>query len=1196
MADVKLLASQRLTDNADGGGLITSDEVVDGEVNNLFPDISRIDRVHSVVNLRKAAAKADTADTALYSGLHAIILDGPDDPNVSATMFSTDSWSDERQDAKAQMERYLDVSVATRMIPFDRQLAGSRTVLAFQRPEVALPEIGRVYVLTKLPDEAIYQFVRVTNMVHEVQTFTDPTSNADFPARVITLTISEPLQATYPGTLPTRYFTAGTNASLLRSSTASDATHYHTITPLNTDAAIDDLTIKVGSVYAQLIPATSAETAIVDASPEGAQVLVQSGPAVTGAGLVTLSAGLPYYVGIGILPGSVTIRDTHATVASDNGDGTFSGSQGANFTVNYAQGAITYVATDDLFLDYTPAAVVPKASQTTHIPITISNRGFVYPLTLRPIPAPGTLSVSYRALGRWVTMQDDGTGALMGSPGEGGGSINFTSGTATPSLGAQPDIGSSIIFNWGAGSEFEVRTDDVDITNPVVHTTLAAGNCEPGTLTITWTSGAVTKTATDDGEGNLTGDGLGRVVYGTGELFLIPNALPDPTTTFHCVYQSGSVDTELYNPTKSGSTITLTAAHAPVRERSILITYPQTVNVNGLSISTVQQLTDNGAGELVDANGNVKAGSVVNYTTGAIAFDPDFTVVTPVLNYQEFDQRLPARTADPTTGYFSGIAQFGKWPTGASSSSSSIGFVDGSNVTLQYKRDGATDASHTHDVVAPPIVVDLTPTVSSSVVPSGVRFTLGGRTYIDRNGTLYYNISTSTAAGTAGGSINYNTGVATVTSWVGGASATITLKALLTQVHALPLGVVTGRVPGPELRPASFYLQANRFSDGALISATADNNGKIDTADMHGYVDVTTGVFSIAFGHYVLDSSLTSDEKLEPWYSVDAVGGDGYIWRPREAQPGSITYNAVVRTSVPLDPVILGISPVRLPLDGRVQAIRPGDVGILHNTVLTSLDDDQTAGQVNALPRGDIAAVRLMDQDGLVVPESKYTVDYTAGTITMADPLSLVGFVEPLVAAHRIEDSVLVTDVQITGEVTFAQPLTHNYDSADSFFSTALIAPFVGGSVQARYEHIFSQQTWDSSHPNWTDAIIGSGTTPQFNDLDYPIEVLNSDAITEKFALVFTSSTAFNIVAQDLGVIGAGTTSANVSPTNPGTAQPYFVLNHLGFGTGWATGNVIRFNTVGAGMPIWFARTVRSGPATVIDDSFTVEVRWDKDE
>ncbi|MFK0571345.1 hypothetical protein [Endozoicomonas sp.] len=42
--DVKLFESQRLTDEDDGGGRATGSEVIDGNVNNLFQDIPRIDR------------------------------------------------------------------------------------------------------------------------------------------------------------------------------------------------------------------------------------------------------------------------------------------------------------------------------------------------------------------------------------------------------------------------------------------------------------------------------------------------------------------------------------------------------------------------------------------------------------------------------------------------------------------------------------------------------------------------------------------------------------------------------------------------------------------------------------------------------------------------------------------------------------------------------------------------------------------------------------------------------------------------------------------------------------------------------------------------------------------------------------------------------------------------------------------------
>ena len=52
--DVKLFESQRLSDKKNDGGRITGREVIAGNVNNLFQDISRIDRTVGDVALRKA--------------------------------------------------------------------------------------------------------------------------------------------------------------------------------------------------------------------------------------------------------------------------------------------------------------------------------------------------------------------------------------------------------------------------------------------------------------------------------------------------------------------------------------------------------------------------------------------------------------------------------------------------------------------------------------------------------------------------------------------------------------------------------------------------------------------------------------------------------------------------------------------------------------------------------------------------------------------------------------------------------------------------------------------------------------------------------------------------------------------------------------------------------------------------------------
>ncbi len=62
--NIKLFASQRLTDEDDGGGRCTGNVVADGQVNNLFRDIGRIDRTDGDVSMRKVfvGVGTDNAD------------------------------------------------------------------------------------------------------------------------------------------------------------------------------------------------------------------------------------------------------------------------------------------------------------------------------------------------------------------------------------------------------------------------------------------------------------------------------------------------------------------------------------------------------------------------------------------------------------------------------------------------------------------------------------------------------------------------------------------------------------------------------------------------------------------------------------------------------------------------------------------------------------------------------------------------------------------------------------------------------------------------------------------------------------------------------------------------------------------------------------------------------------------------------
>ncbi len=74
------------------------------------------------------------------------------------------------------------------------------------------------------------------------------------------------------------------------------------------------------------------------------------------------------------------------------------------------------------------------------------------------------------------------------------------------------------------------------------------------------------------------------------------------------------------------------------------------------------------------------------------------------------------------------------------------------------------------------LALDLTPSFAENIVPGSINFTLGGKTYFDRLGSLYYDLNPVTGAATLAGSINYSTGAASLSAWVPAASNAVTIN------------------------------------------------------------------------------------------------------------------------------------------------------------------------------------------------------------------------------------------------------------------------------------------------------------------------------------------------------------------------------------------------------------------------------------
>ncbi len=634
--DIKLMASQRLTDYYDGGGQMTGTEISDGVVNNLFPDISRLDRVYGRVSLRKAFPAVMTDNTDMYYGCHVIITDPPDDDNVHTTLFTREDFYDQRDDAKDRIESYVSIAQELLWRLLNDQLEGQRAITAFAKPGTTRPEIGDTIVL-KNATTGEQQYVRITSLEAENATFAH-VNYGIFTVEVLTLGLSAALQHTFPGIEATPYTTKATTR--IHATIVADASSYYGVSRLAQPATAGDMSLWVNSIYNQLVPTSQIETALVDQLMGGDRYTMYplAGGNNISYSLSRTQDSATIHLPVGVMPGSLslsvggaTFRDKGGTLlATSESDAGFSG------TIDYRTGQIALENSagwsSTVTITATAAVAVVESYVTREIYIDLANRAYNYvPVLDAPLPQPGSITVDYMAQGSWYRLRDDGQGVLYGDEqGIGTGTIDYASGSAIITLGALPDVGSSIIVSWGHGSTVTQRSGSDSLRPLYVRKKLEHEGVAPSSVTITWgESGEYS--LSDDGGGNLTGDGLGVISYTAGEIVFLPNPLPASGATFHIAYQQQNIE-NFATPGKSSFTL----PNAPIRPKSVHLQWncrrilSQAEDGSQVWGHKTYVATDDGLGDLFavvpsldngrEVNSNTKVGSV-DYATGDVTID-----------------------------------------------------------------------------------------------------------------------------------------------------------------------------------------------------------------------------------------------------------------------------------------------------------------------------------------------------------------------------------------------------------------------------------------------------------------------------------------------------------------------------------------------------------------------------------------------
>jgi hypothetical protein len=219
---------------------------------------------------------------------------------------------------------------------------------------------------------------------------------------------------------------------------------------------------------------------------------------------------------------------------------------------------------------------------------------------------------------------------------------------------------------------------------------------------------------------------------------------------------------------------------------------------------------------------------------------------------------------------------------------------------------------------------EIAPGSSRSLLPGSLRFRLGTVNYDDgAGGGTLRRLDTNEAAGT----VDYSTKTVRLTNWTG-AGSTVTIQSAV---------LIRGQWSSTEM---TFALAADPVAPGSVqIAAAAEDGTALSIAD--------AGDGSIPAPHSGIihhDSGLV------------AVTFDRPVWS------GTVRYNAVAYTIVPLNPDVIGIDPTRLPPDGRVPIYKDGDLALLFEDLTQSVT--LTPGASVILNDGPLGFVTLEDSAG----------------------------------------------------------------------------------------------------------------------------------------------------------------------------------------------------------------------------------------
>lgn len=357
------------------------------------------------------------------------------------------------------------------------------------------------------------------------------------------------------------------------------------------------------------------------------------------------------------------------------------------------------------------------------------------------------------------------------------------------------------------------------------------------------------------------------------------------------------------------------------------------------------------------------------------------------------------------------------------------------------------------------------------------------------------------------------------------------------------------QLPNSSFARDSLYITYTT-TDGTTFSASSDLSGAISGTNATGEVS-TTGYVDITFTVDVRPDSIRYD------------------------------YNEVSQVTVPAPEG--GFDTSKLPGGGTVaifHTFNPVSVQNRERTAAATLSSGQT---INVLADADF--IDIVDSLGAScwsVTNDNYSYDAATGDITINAGIST--FSPPFIIT-AIQSELALIDAIDSNTLSLLTPLSRAYPAGATVSSVQVL-----GDFQAQTKDERTLAAWQN---NFGDT--GAAASSAINTTQYPIELTNIGAIAQRWAIVFTSTTAYNVIGESVGNIYSGDTLNDCAPINSFAGAPYFILRKEAFGTGLNPGEAFLFETLAASKPIMVTRSVSPGHSEIVRDNSTLSFRGNKD-